>query len=183
MKIDTMLGARTLEGFADQARVYEEMGFDGLWTVEAQHDPFLPLSAVAPATRRVSLGTAIAVAFPRSPMILAHIAWDLQAYSRGRFILGLGTQVKAHIELRFAATWDAPVARLRDYIGARSHRGLCTGCRGAPASSASSAYSTRVRTRRNARTGSTLPLTSTEPSGSTRTASPRRSRVASPTTI
>jgi alkanesulfonate monooxygenase SsuD/methylene tetrahydromethanopterin reductase-like flavin-dependent oxidoreductase (luciferase family) len=108
MKIDTMLGARTLEGFADQARVYEEMGFDGLWTVEAQHDPFLPLSAVAPATRRVSLGTAIAVAFPRSPMILAHIAWDLQAYTRGRFILGLGTQVKGHNERRFSVRGNHP---------------------------------------------------------------------------
>jgi probable F420-dependent oxidoreductase len=116
MKIDTMLGARTLEGFADQARVYEEMGFDGLWTVEAQHDPFLPLSAVAPATRRVSLGTAIAVAFPRSPMILAHIAWDLQAYTRGRFILGLGTQVKGHNERRFSVKWEAPGKRLREVI-------------------------------------------------------------------
>ena len=116
MKIDTMLGARTLEGFADQARLFEEMGFDGLWTVEAQHDPFLPLGSIAPATRRVSLGTAIAVAFPRTPMILAYIAWDLQAYSRGRFILGLGTQVKGHNERRFSVKWESPGKKLREVI-------------------------------------------------------------------
>ena len=121
MKIDTMLGARTLEGFADQARVYEEMGFDGLWTVEAQHDPFLPLSAVAPATRRVSLGTAIAVAFPRSPMILAHIAWDLQKASDGRFILGLGTQVKGHNERRFSVKFESPGPKMREIVLALRH--------------------------------------------------------------
>ena len=117
MKIDTMLEARgSLVEAADDARIAEEMGFDGLWTVEAQHDPFLPLAAAAPATRRVSLGTAIAVAFPRSPMILAHIAWDLQKYSGGRFVLGLGTQVKGHNERRFSVKWDSPGKRLREVI-------------------------------------------------------------------
>src|SRR5262249_28418379 len=66
----------------------------------------------------MQLGTAVAIAFPRSPMVLAQVAWDLQALSGGRFILGLGTQVKAHIERRFSMTWDTPVRRLRDYIGA-----------------------------------------------------------------
>jgi probable F420-dependent oxidoreductase len=116
MKVDTMLEARNLVEAAENARVAEDMGFDGLWTVEAQHDPFLPLAAAAPATRQVSLGTAIAVAFPRSPMILAHIAWDLQAYSGGRFILGLGTQVKGHNERRFSVKWDSPGKRLREVI-------------------------------------------------------------------
>src|SRR5262245_19883750 len=96
MKLDTMLDARTLGEAAEDARKAEDAGFDGLWTVEAQHDPFLPLAAAAPATRRATLGTAIALAFPRSPMILAYTAWDLQKYSGGRFILGLGTQVKGH---------------------------------------------------------------------------------------
>jgi probable F420-dependent oxidoreductase len=116
MKLDTMLDARNLVEAAEYARAAEDMGFDGLWTVEAQHDPFLPLAAAAPATRRVSLGTAIAVAFARSPILLAHTAWDLQAYSGGRFILGLGTQVKGHNERRFSVKWDSPGKRLREVI-------------------------------------------------------------------
>jgi probable F420-dependent oxidoreductase len=116
MKLDTMLDARGLAQAADDARAAEEMGFDGLWSVEAQHDPFLPLAVAAPATRRLSLGTAIALAFPRSPMILAYTAWDLQKYSGGRFILGLGTQVKGHNERRFSVKWESPGKRLREVI-------------------------------------------------------------------
>src|SRR5437588_685150 len=116
MKLDTMLVPRDLVEAAEQARNAEDMGFDGLWSVEAQHDPFLPLGAAATATRRVSLGTAIAVVFPRSPMILAHTAWDLAAYSGGRFILGLGTQVKGHNERRFSVKWESPGKRLREVI-------------------------------------------------------------------
>ncbi len=96
----------------------EELGFDALWTSETAHDPFLPLVPAAIATSRIRLGTAVAIAFPRSPAVTAYTAFDLARESRGRFILGLGTQVKAHIERRFATTWDAPVERLRDYIGA-----------------------------------------------------------------
>jgi probable F420-dependent oxidoreductase len=96
----------------------EEIGFDAVWTSETAHDPFLPLVPAALSTSRIGLGTAVAVAFPRSPTIIAHTAFDLARESKGRFILGLGTQVKAHIERRFAGTWDAPVERLRDYIGA-----------------------------------------------------------------
>lgn len=98
------------------AREVEQIGFDALWTSETQHDPFLPLALAAEHTSRIELGTAIAVAFARSPTVLAHIAWDLQAQSNGRFILGLGTQVKAHIERRFGMPWEAPAAKLREMI-------------------------------------------------------------------
>jgi probable F420-dependent oxidoreductase len=100
------------------ARAAESVGFDTLWTTETKHNSFLPLALAAEHTERIRLGTAVAIAFPRSPMVMAQIAWDLQALSRGRFVLGLGTQVKAHIERRYATAWEAPVAKLRDYIGA-----------------------------------------------------------------
>jgi probable F420-dependent oxidoreductase len=116
MKLDTMLQPRNLQEAADHARAAEEMGFDGLWSIEAQHDPFLPLGSAATATWRVSLGTAIAVAFPRSPMVLAYTAWDLQASSGGRFILGLGTQVKGHNERRFSVKWESPGKKLREIV-------------------------------------------------------------------
>jgi probable F420-dependent oxidoreductase len=92
------------------------MGFDCLWSSETQHDPFLPLAVAAGTTSTIKLGTAIAVVFPRSPMILAHIAWDLQAASDGRFILGLGTQVKGHNERRFSVKWEAPGPKLREVV-------------------------------------------------------------------
>jgi probable F420-dependent oxidoreductase len=92
------------------------MGFDGLWTSEAAHDPFLPLTLAAEHSHRLSLGTGIALAFPRSPAILAHTGWDLARYSRGRFIMGLGTQVKAHNERRLGVKWERPVDRLREVI-------------------------------------------------------------------
>jgi probable F420-dependent oxidoreductase len=98
------------------ARTIEEMGFAALWTAETQHNPFLPLAVAATTTQRLQLGTAIAVAFPRSPTVLAHIAWDLQANSHGRFILGLGTQVKGHNERRFGVKWEAPAKKLREMI-------------------------------------------------------------------
>jgi probable F420-dependent oxidoreductase len=100
------------------ARAAEELGFAGLWTSETRHDAFLPLVLAAEHSERIELGTAVAIAFPRSPMVMAQLAWDLASLSHGRFLLGLGTQVKAHIERRFGMTWDAPVARLRDYIAA-----------------------------------------------------------------
>lgn len=100
------------------AKAAESVGFDTLWTTETKHNSFLPLALAAEHTERIRLGTAVAIAFPRSPMVTAQIAWDLQALSKGRFVLGLGTQVKAHIERRYATPWEAPVAKLRDYIGA-----------------------------------------------------------------
>lgn len=102
---------------ASEARRAEEMGFDGVTTPEAGHDPFLPLVVAAEHTRRILLGTNVAIAFPRSPMVTAQIAWDLQQLSGGRFRLGLGTQVKGHNERRYAAPWSAPPGpRLREYI-------------------------------------------------------------------
>jgi probable F420-dependent oxidoreductase len=116
MKLDVGVLVPNLLDMPNLARAAEEVGFDCLWTSETQHDPFLPLALAAEHTSRMQLGTAIAVAFPRSPTVLAHMAWDLANASRGRFILGLGTQVKAHIERRFATTWEAPAPKLREMI-------------------------------------------------------------------
>lgn len=94
----------------------EAMGFDGAWSAEVAHNPFFPLTLGAKETSKIQLGTQIAVAFPRSPMVTAQIAWDLAQQSNGRFILGLGTQVRAHITRRFSEEWTNPVSRLREYI-------------------------------------------------------------------
>ncbi|HEX9374321.1 MAG TPA: LLM class F420-dependent oxidoreductase [Roseiflexaceae bacterium] len=120
MKLDAALAidAAHLRDVARIARAAEAVGFGALWTPETQHNGFYPLLVAAEHTERIELGTAVAIAFPRSPMVMAQNAWDLQALSGGRFILGLGTQVKAHIERRFSVAWDSPVARLRDYIAA-----------------------------------------------------------------
>jgi alkanesulfonate monooxygenase SsuD/methylene tetrahydromethanopterin reductase-like flavin-dependent oxidoreductase (luciferase family) len=91
VKLDTGLLSASLRHVPAAARAAEEIGFDALWTAEARHDPFLPLVLAAEHTTRVKLGTAIAVAFPRSPLVLAQIAWDLQVRSAGRFILDLGS--------------------------------------------------------------------------------------------
>ncbi len=118
MKFDVTIFPNNLNVAAAIAQQVEAYGFSGLWTSETAHNPFLPLTHAAAATERIDLGTAIAVAFPRSPMITAQIAWDLAAQSNGRFILGLGTQVKPHIEKRFSTTWSAPAPRLREYVEA-----------------------------------------------------------------
>jgi probable F420-dependent oxidoreductase len=96
----------------------EEIGYDGAFSFEAKHDPFLPLATAAEHTRRLRLGTAIAIAFARSPMNLANLGWCLQALSGGRFVLGLGSQVRPHIERRFSMPWGRPVARMREIVGA-----------------------------------------------------------------
>jgi probable F420-dependent oxidoreductase len=98
------------------AAAQEARGYDGIWVPETSHDPFLPLLLAVQATERLDLATGIAVAFARSPMTLAQTAWDLQAASRGRFILGLGSQVKAHITRRFSMPWSHPAARMREMI-------------------------------------------------------------------
>jgi len=116
MKIDVGILVPNLLEIPGVARAAEEIGFDCLWTSETQHEPFLPLAIAAEHTTRIQLGTAIAVAFPRSPTVLAHIAWDLANASKGRFILGLGTQVKAHIERRFGMVWESPAPKLREMI-------------------------------------------------------------------
>lgn len=92
------------------------MGYAGFFTAETQHDPFLPIVSAAPAAPDLEYGTAIALAFPRSPMVTAMISWDLARMTRGKFLLGLGTQVKAHITRRFSTEWGSPGPRLRDYI-------------------------------------------------------------------
>jgi probable F420-dependent oxidoreductase len=116
MKLDMTIAIDDLRDVPALARDAEVLGVDGLWTAETRHDPFLPLALAAEHTQRVSLGTAIAVAFPRSPTVVAHTAWDLQAASGGRVLLGLGTQVKGHMERRFSVKWTAPGPRLREYI-------------------------------------------------------------------
>ena len=118
MKFDTSLLFPDLGHMAELTRAAEAIGFDGLWTSETRSDPFLPLAISAEHSHHLTLGTAIAVAFPRTPTILAHLAWDLARYSGGRFVLGLGTQVKAHNERRLGATWDKPIRKLRETIEA-----------------------------------------------------------------
>jgi probable F420-dependent oxidoreductase len=92
------------------------MGYDDISTAETAHDSFLPLVIAAEHTERIGLGTSVAIAFPRSPMVTAMIAWDLQRYSKGRFTLGLGTQVKGHNQRRFSVTWTPPAPRIREYV-------------------------------------------------------------------
>lgn len=116
LTLDASLRSYDLATVADQARQLEDLGFGAIWTQETQHDPFLPLAAAAIVTTRIRLGTSIAVAFPRSPMVLAYTAWDLQKASRGRFILGLGSQVKAHNERRFSVKYESPGPRLREVV-------------------------------------------------------------------
>ena len=116
MKVDGKLGAWPAAAVIDEARRHEKAGYDGLWTSESAHDPFLPLVLAAEHTEQMELGTAIAVAFARSPMQLAYTAHDLQAYSGGRFILGLGSQIKPHIERRFSMPWSHPAPRMREFI-------------------------------------------------------------------
>ncbi|MBT3533235.1 MAG: TIGR03617 family F420-dependent LLM class oxidoreductase [Rhodospirillaceae bacterium] len=101
-----------------EAAAAEAAGFDGVVALENAHGPFPPLAVAALATARVQIGTAVAIAFPRSPTITAHAAWDLNKASDGRFYLGLGSQVKGHNERRYGIPWTPPAPRMRDYIGA-----------------------------------------------------------------
>ena len=117
MKFDAALPLVQLKEVPAIAKAAQEIGFDALWTQETQHDPFLPCTLIAEHTESLNFGTAIAVSFSRSPANLAYTAWDLAAQSGGRFILGLGTQVKAHIERRFGMTWPESVTgKLREQI-------------------------------------------------------------------
>jgi probable F420-dependent oxidoreductase len=119
MKFDAGLPPVPLKHVPAIAKAAEQIGFDALWTSETQHDPFLPCALIAEQTERLNFGTAIAVSFARSPANLAYTAWDLAAQSGGRFMLGLGTQVKAHIERRFGMAWpDSVTGKLREQIAA-----------------------------------------------------------------
>ena len=117
-KLDAGLGTEGdyLKDVDRTARAAEDLGFAGLWSSETKHDGFLPLAVAANATEKIELGTSVAIAFSRSPMETAQTAWDLQHLSDGRFVLGLGTQVRAHVERRFSMPFDKPAARLREYI-------------------------------------------------------------------
>ena len=124
MKIDAWIGLPEasspdqLASIGDRARMMEQDGYSGLLSAETSHDPFLPLALAAQHTERIELMTAIAVGFARNPMVLAHTAWDLQALSQGRFLLGLGSQIQAHITKRFSMPWSRPAARMEEMIGA-----------------------------------------------------------------
>ncbi len=119
LKLDAGLPPIPLAEVGEIAAKAERVGFHALWSNETQHDPFLPLAVAAEHTERMHLGTAVAIAFARSPGVVAYTAWDLAQVSRGRFILGLGTQVKPHIERRFGLTWpESPAGKLREFVAA-----------------------------------------------------------------
>jgi len=115
MKVDGGIGIE-LDKAAESARDAELAGYSGVWTAETSHDPFYPLLLAAGSTSTLDLGTSIAVAFARNPMTLAYTANDLQAYSKGRFVLGLGSQIKPHITKRFSMEWSHPAPRMREMI-------------------------------------------------------------------
>ena len=117
MKIDGPFYARLGDAAAEAVRL-AAVGYDGVYTLEGSWDPFLPLALAAEHAPRLDIATGIAVAFPRNPMHLAYQAWDLHTFSRGRFLLGIGSQVKAHIENRFGVEFSHPAARMREYIQA-----------------------------------------------------------------
>jgi probable F420-dependent oxidoreductase len=119
MLLDASLPPVSLSAVPEIARAAERLGFQTLWGTETMHDPFLPGALLAEHTQRLGYGTLVAIAFARSPATLAYTAWDLAQASGGRFILGLGTQVKAHIERRFGMPWpESVVGKLREQIGA-----------------------------------------------------------------
>ena len=115
MKVDGNVGWE-LSKVGGEARELEEMGYSGILSAETSHDPFLPLAFAAQGTERIDLMTGIAVAFARTPMVLAHIGHDLNAASEGRFVLGLGSQIRPHITKRFSMPWSNPAARMREFI-------------------------------------------------------------------
>ena len=116
MKVWTTAPLEDPREVAGMFRRLEEIGYDGAFTFEAKHDPFLPLALASTTTSKLGLGTAVAIAFARNPMTLANSAYDLQLVTKGRFVLGLGTQVRPHIERRFGAAWSRPVARMREMV-------------------------------------------------------------------
>ena len=117
MKVDTMLEG-PLTTAPDDARQAELDGYDGIFSTEISHEPFFPLLLASGSTSSLTVGTGIAVAFARSPMTTAYAAWDLNAHSSGRFLLGLGSQIKPHIERRYSMPWGQPAARMREYVSA-----------------------------------------------------------------
>ena len=118
MRVTHRLASQSLAAIPAEAAWSEAMGYDAISKNETAHDSFIPLTLAATSTTRAMLQTSVAIAFPRSPMITAYTARDLQDLSQGRFRLGLGTQVKGHIERRFSTSWESPGPRLREYVQA-----------------------------------------------------------------
>src|SRR3954464_3657418 len=116
MQVDTERYAATVDDAARDAVAAEDVGFDGWWALETKHDPFLGCAVAAERTERVQVGTGIAVAFARNPMTVAVQANDVQALSGGRFVLGLGSQIKPHITKRYSMEWSRPAARMREFV-------------------------------------------------------------------
>jgi len=114
MKVDAPL--YSFDAPEEEVRRLEAKGYAGAFTYEGPHDPFFPLLLAARASRTIDLYTAVAIGFARNPMILANIGWDLQALSKGRFMLGLGTQIKPHIEKRFGMPWSKPATRMKEMV-------------------------------------------------------------------
>ena len=118
MRVHTTLPNHDLRLVPDAVKAIEARGYDGVTMPENRHDPFLPLAVAAVNSDRIELATGVAIAFARSPMSVANISWDLQQASRGRFVLGLGSQVKGHNERRFSVPWSPPAPRVREYVTA-----------------------------------------------------------------
>ena len=118
MRVLNTLPQDDLREAAAAAQAAETAGYDGLLTMENKHDPFLAHAIAAVNTQRIELGTSVAIAFPRSPMVAANACWDLQVASRGRFVLGIGPQIRPHNERRFSVPWVAPAARMGEYVQA-----------------------------------------------------------------
>lgn len=118
MRVSTSIVGDDLGGAGARALAAEQAGFDLVTSQENRHEPFMPLTLAAAATTTIGLATSVAIAFPRSPMVAASTAWDLQSLSGGRFVLGLGSQIKAHNVKRFSVGWSAPAPRMREYVQA-----------------------------------------------------------------
>ncbi len=114
MKVDAPI--YSFDAPEDEVRRIEAKGYAGAFTFEGPHDPFFPLLLAARATERIQLYTAVAIGFARNPMILANIGWDMQAFSKGRFLLGLGTQIRPHIVKRFGMPWSKPAMRMKEMV-------------------------------------------------------------------
>jgi probable F420-dependent oxidoreductase len=117
MKIDAGLLVTDMQQVASRVQELEETGFDGCFTFEGPHEPFMPL-VLAAEHSNLDIGTGVAIAFARTPMTVANLAHDLQQYSQGRFWLGLGSQIRPHIESRFGMPWSKPVSRMKEFVGA-----------------------------------------------------------------
>lgn len=121
MKLSTNLVVDDLRDIAEPVKKIEALGFEALYISERKHEPFMQLAVAAVSSNRIKLGPEIALTFPRNPMVLAYTSWDLARATNGRFILGLGTQVKAHNERRFGLKWEKPAAKFREYVLAIQH--------------------------------------------------------------